>query len=1018
VVAKVTITDISTSPADYHFAPGTQDTTFGEAGLGFRGDVWALALQPDGKVIVGGNFSKYNGIDIISIARLNADGTLDTTFNQGGFGTDATIFDIVLQPDGKILIAGSFTQYNRVARSRIARLNADGTLDTTFSQTGSGLNDLVSVMVLQPDGKVLVGGQFTAYNGIARSRVARLNADGTLDTTFSQTGLGLHYHNSNNGGVRGIALQPDGRMIVGGGFDRYDTTPRHNLLRLNADGTLDATFTETGSGLQSFLFTVALQPDGKVLVGGNITEYNGISIGSVSRFNSDGTLDTTFTSGLHDVFVSVIVLQPDGKMLVSFGGSQSRVARLNPDGSLDTSFAVNVTGLPHMGRDIILQPDGKILVEGFYTDQNNSVFSRVVRLEGDIFVTWPAGDAADKTITLPIVDDSLHEANEALNLTVTPLTGGATGGSHTTQTLTIVDNDNSAPTANNLSVSTAEDTPVSITLTGSDADGDSLTYTILNAPAHGTLSGTAPNLTYTPASNYSGEDSFTFKVNDGRADSASAGAVSITVNAVNDAPVNSVPSAQTTTRNIPLTFSAAEGNAISVADVDAASSPVRVKLTATGGQITLSQLTGLVFTTGDGTSDATMTFSGAISSINAALDGLIFTPTVNFSGVGSLQITTNDLGNSGSGRALSDTDAVSITINRSTIVFNSSSYNATEAGGHATITVIRLGSRGGATSVNYLTSDASGLTNCNVFTGNASSRCDYTGVGGTLHFAPGQSSVTFTVPIIDDSYAEGEEILTLTLSNAVGGALGDQSSAILTIGNDDDSAGAPNPIDAAAFFTRQHYLDFLGREPDPLSAGWIDQLNQCVPADQSCRLAVSQGIYASPEFRERVYFIYKIYALALGRKPTYAEFAQDRARVSGFLTDAELEQRKLDFIVDFMSRQEFRAIYDAQTNARDFVETMLATGGLTFPAKENLISRLDNGTITRAQALREMAESAEANAHYETEATVVMHYFGYLRRDPDGFYLDWINILNQSGDSRTVTAGFINSAEYRMRFGR
>ncbi|HYY56460.1 MAG TPA: hypothetical protein VE842_03955, partial [Pyrinomonadaceae bacterium] len=135
VVAKVTITDISTSPADYHFAPGTQDTTFGEAGLGFRGDVWALALQPDGKVIVGGNFSKYNGIDIISIARLNADGTLDTTFNQGGFGTDATIFDIVLQPDGKILIAGSFTQYNRVARSRIARLNADGTLDTTFSQT-------------------------------------------------------------------------------------------------------------------------------------------------------------------------------------------------------------------------------------------------------------------------------------------------------------------------------------------------------------------------------------------------------------------------------------------------------------------------------------------------------------------------------------------------------------------------------------------------------------------------------------------------------------------------------------------------------------------------------------------------------------------------------------------------------------------------------------------------------------------------------------------------------------------
>jgi hypothetical protein len=194
-----------------------------------------------------------------------------------------------------------------------------------------------------------------------------------------------------------------------------------------------------------------------------------------------------------------------------------------------------------------------------------------------------------------------------------------------------------------------------------------------------------------------------------------------------------------------------------------------------------------------------------------------------------------------------------------------------------------------------------------------------------------------------------------------------------------------------------------------------------MPLRPACdRLSVSQGIYLSPEFRDRGYFIYKFYAVALGRKPSYAEFVGDRARVSGFQSDAELEQSEVDFIAEFMNRSAFHTIYDTKTTARSYVETMLARGGLLIPpaTKENIITRLGSGAITRAQALRDIAESGEANARYINEATIVMHYFGYLRRDPDSFYQDWINILTSTGDSRNVTNGFVNSAEYRMRFGQ
>jgi hypothetical protein len=187
-------------------------------------------------------------------------------------------------------------------------------------------------------------------------------------------------------------------------------------------------------------------------------------------------------------------------------------------------------------------------------------------------------------------------------------------------------------------------------------------------------------------------------------------------------------------------------------------------------------------------------------------------------------------------------------------------------------------------------------------------------------------------------------------------------------------------------------------------------------------LSVSQGIYNSPEFKDRGYFIYKFYSVAFGRKPTYDEFVLDRARVSGFQTEAELEQSKLDFIADFMSRPEF-AGYAGLTNDQ-YVQTLFNVAGVTQVTVNGVVRGVSAmqqqmaAGRTRAQVLRDMVESPEVSARFLVESTIVMHYFGYLRRDPDGAYQDWINIFNQTGDSRNVTNGFVNSLEYRNRFGQ
>ncbi len=351
------------------------------------------------------------------------------------------------------------------------------------------------------------------------------------------------------------------------------------------------------------------------------------------------------------------------------------------------------------------------------------------------------------------------------------------------------------------------------------------------------------------------------------------------------------------------------------------------------------------------------------------------------------------------------------------VQFRAASYIVSEASPRVDITVDRSGDTAPAVSVGFVTNDAAGLQNCNVFNGTASPRCDYANVIGTLQFAAGETSKSFSIPIVDDSYADGNETFTVSLNNVSGAFLGTPFTTTVII-TDNEVANGPNPIDTTDFFVRQHYIDFLGREPDPPGfAGWTSEINNCAPGDTSCdRVHVSSLFYQSAEFQQRGYFVYRFYPVSFGRKPDYAEFTVDLARVSGFLDATQLEAAKVAFIADFMARPAFANTYNGLNN-QQYVDALLQTAGVMLSSRPTMIAGLNDGTLTRAQVLRQISESTEVSQKYFNQAFVVMEYFGYLRRDPDSAYLAWIATLDQTGDSRVMVTGFVNSLEYRQRFG-
>ncbi|MBY0435859.1 MAG: fibronectin type III domain-containing protein, partial [Cyclobacteriaceae bacterium] len=358
---------------DLSFNP--TDTGFG-IGEGANGSIQKVVLQQDGKILIGGGFTSYNGASRNRIARLNSDGSVDNGFNVGT-GADNTIFSVALQQDGKILIGGNFTSYNGVARNRIARLNADGSLDVGFDP-GNGANNSVRSIALQVDGKILIGGFFSSYNGVTITFAARLNSDGSLDGGFNPATI--------NSTVYTISTQPDGKILIGGDFTFYSVTSRSRIARLNSDGSLDNTF-DPGIGANTTVRTAIVQSDGKILIGGAFTSYGGVSSNYIARINSDGSPDNAFTTGTGaNSWIYSIILQTDGKILIaglftSYNGvSIKRIARLNADGSLDSGF---ISGLNDLVITMAIESNGKIIVGGIFTSIDGVGQNSIARLSND-----------------------------------------------------------------------------------------------------------------------------------------------------------------------------------------------------------------------------------------------------------------------------------------------------------------------------------------------------------------------------------------------------------------------------------------------------------------------------------------------------------------------------------------------------------------------------------------------------------------------------------------------------------
>ncbi|WP_099070686.1 DUF4347 domain-containing protein [Nostoc linckia] len=388
----------------------TSFNTTGKVTTDFNGNdeaSYSIAVQDDGKILVAGYSN--NGTDKdFAIVRYNSNGTLDTTFNTTGKvitdlnGNDDGSYSITVQDDGKILVAG-YSNNGTDDDFAIVRYNSDGTLDTTFNTTGivttdfNGNNEGGNSIAIQSDGKILVAGY--SNNGSDDDfAIVRYNSDGTLDTTFNTTGIVTTDFNGTNEAGNSVAIQSDGKILVAG-YSNNGTNNDFAIVRYNSDGTLDTTFNTTGKVTTDFNgkdeggYSITIQDDGKILVVG--VSNNGTDDDfAIARYNSDGSLDTTFNStgkvttdfNASNETANSITVQDNGKILVagySNNGSNDdfAFARYNSDGTLDTTFnttgkvTTDFNGNDEGGNSITIQDDGKILVAGVTNNDTDYDFA-------------------------------------------------------------------------------------------------------------------------------------------------------------------------------------------------------------------------------------------------------------------------------------------------------------------------------------------------------------------------------------------------------------------------------------------------------------------------------------------------------------------------------------------------------------------------------------------------------------------------------------------------------------------
>ena len=383
-----------------------------------NGPVRAVVIQPNGQILIGGNFTTVGGVTRNRVARLNADGSLDAGFDPNVNGPIAPdVYALALQADGAVVIGGYFATVQPAGaatttpRQNLARFTSTGALDANWNPSPSAV---VLAMKLQADGKLLVGGGFSTIQEsgstvkTARSRIARLNVDGTLDAFDPKA----------NNAVQTFAFQRDGKILIGGAFTTIQDAEHSRLARLNPDGTVDAAFVSGASGT---VRAIAVEPDGGLLIAGTFATIWGntsltMGANSIARLTPDGFADFSFAPGFNGE-IAAFGFQPDGGIVVggyftrvsAFGSVtpvvRNHVARINPNGTLDATFAVDAGGRPLAS---LVQSDGKIVIVGSFGNIGGGTRTSLARLD--------ANGAIDPSFSSPLIDDSVY--------TVAALSGG------------------------------------------------------------------------------------------------------------------------------------------------------------------------------------------------------------------------------------------------------------------------------------------------------------------------------------------------------------------------------------------------------------------------------------------------------------------------------------------------------------------------------------------------------------------------------------------------------------------
>jgi uncharacterized delta-60 repeat protein len=378
---------------DFELAIDEFDITVNSTPMGFT-----LLRLSDGKLIWGG-ISGGEGIGGYNVRKFNTDYSLDESFEPVLFdqpNEDGSVRDVAEQTTGKLIVVGEFETINSgTTVNRIVRLNTDGSYDSTFNNGGSNFDGDAFVVKVLNNNSILVAGAFNNYNSSSCEKIIKLNADGSVDESFTPPSF--------NSDIEALAIAANGDIYVGGSF----TTPENYLVRLNSDGTVDNAF-DVGAGFNDLVRTIAIDSDGKILVGGDFTQYKGDAIQQICRVATDGTRDTTFeldgpfnTDGDSES-VQSIAIQSNGKILVGGyfwtldGNNQRKLVRLNSNGTKDTSFEIEVgfntdyndwdtSGI----QDMIINADNSILVTGNIQAYQNKPINAFARLSptGTLFST-------------------------------------------------------------------------------------------------------------------------------------------------------------------------------------------------------------------------------------------------------------------------------------------------------------------------------------------------------------------------------------------------------------------------------------------------------------------------------------------------------------------------------------------------------------------------------------------------------------------------------------------------------